>query len=70
MLRLDEPGWVEIGKRCSVGRRSLWMRSTDMTLELCAGREGDDSYLLITRDHPLFAELLEVMSTARFAATT
>lgn len=26
MNRCEEPGWIEIGKRCSVGRRSLWVR--------------------------------------------
>ncbi len=25
-MRLDEPGWDEIGKRCAAGRRSLWLR--------------------------------------------
>lgn len=26
MMRFEEEGWVEIGKRCSAGRRSLWAR--------------------------------------------
>ena len=72
--------WTEIGKRCSAGRRSLWMKvdihpfeqrhSGVVAIELKAGREGDDAHVRITCDNPQFAELLELLLTARFAATT
>jgi hypothetical protein len=95
-VRCEEPGWEEIGKQCSAGRRSLWLRinytpeeiaeaeanlekgvstilatvGTVSSIELCAGREGDDDYVRIERTHPLFAELLGVFLTALFAAST
>lgn len=95
-LRLDEDGWVEIGKRDSAGRRSMWLRivitpeetarARDMftklgfgvtydsadnveAFELCAGREGDDAYVRVDRTNPQFEELLDMMTTARYAAT-
>lgn len=84
-------GWIEIGKRCSAGRRSLWARwiyRSEATeeekkigarisklddveaIELCAGREGGDSFLRIDRTNPQFLEIEDLLSTARFGATT
>lgn len=76
-------GWERIGQVCSAGRRSLWMRLTRIDesspyddssnvsqIELCAGREGDDDYLVITRDNPQFARLLDLFLCARFAVQT
>lgn len=39
-------------------------------IELCAGRGGDDAYLVITKNNPQFAEVLEILLIARFAAAT
>lgn len=65
-----EPGWIQIGKECSAGRRSLWVRFSDDAFELCAGREGDDAYARITSADPQYEALLAVMLAARFAAET
>lgn len=77
--------WVDIGKRCSANRRSLWLKINPKpgheednlitianveNIELCAGREGDDSYVKIPSTNPLFAELLDLFLTAQFAADT
>lgn len=96
MSRLDEPGWIRIGRFCSSRRRSLWFRTTctpeEMArgearlaehgvnavyetaktvayFELCAGREGDDHYLRVDNTDPLFESLLNILQTARYAAT-
>jgi hypothetical protein len=42
-MRSDEDGWVPIA--VPDGRRGLWMKVTPTTVELCAGREGDDAYV-------------------------
>lgn len=79
-MRVQEAGWEKIGITCSSGRRSLWMRlamrdnrasevsaTTVSGIELCAGREGDDSHVAITPANPQFGEILEVLLTARYA---
>jgi hypothetical protein len=49
--RAFDPGWVRIGRYDRPRRRSLWVRTAeDGTIELCAGREGDDSYTRIEPD--------------------
>lgn len=77
MLRCTQAGWKKIGITCSSGRRSLWFKIDieedrdpyrSSTIELCAGREGDDAYVKISReDFPLFDELLDVLLTAEYA---
>jgi hypothetical protein len=83
---VTEDGWERIGAVCSAGRRSIWMRLTFeesaplaglyddagavTQIELRGGREGDDDYLVITRDNPQFGELLDFFCTARFAVQT
>lgn len=67
-MRCMESGWVQIGKSDSTGRRSLWVKLSDSNhIELCAGREGDDSYIMIDRSNPQFEELQEIMLTALYA---
>ena len=84
--RADGPNvgpWERIGAWDTAERRSLWVRFTqrDVTLplltaantlavEFCAGREGDDAYVRIEPDNPAFAAILDVATTAHFAATT
>lgn len=43
LCRYREPGWIELV--CPDGRRGVWMRVTATSIELCAGREGDDVLL-------------------------
>lgn len=43
MLRAQGLGWVQLC--CVDGRRGVWMRVSDLAIELCAGREGDDADL-------------------------
>lgn len=83
MMQALNDDWIEIGKRCSANRRSLWVKfkfaNTDsnfvhdsnvLAIELRAGREGDDAYIRITPDNPQFSELLDLFLVAQFAATT
>jgi hypothetical protein len=68
--------WQEIGKRCSAGRRTMWIRfergpgEAIAAFELCAGREGGDGFVRVTDGNPQFAELLAVLEDAVFAATS
>ena len=75
--RASEDGWLRIGRLCSAGRRSIWVRENRSEIdgrypitsyELCGGREGDDGYLLITADQPGFAIIDEWLGTAIFYA--
>lgn len=82
-LRTDgkpDPGWIRIGKTCTAGRRSLWIKWEEedvsgakikrVAFTLRAGREGDDSIVRVTRDNPQWRDLEDVLSTAQFAAET
>lgn len=40
------------------------------SFELCAGREGDDAYVKVDPTNPQFEELLDLVTTALFAAET
>jgi len=42
-MRCTQPGWIEVCK--PDGRRGLWVRTSAGSVELCAGREGDDAYV-------------------------
>lgn len=68
-MRKDEPGWELIAD--PDGRRGLWMRQTVTHLELCAGRDGDDTYVKIELGQEVttrtLASLAEVMETLRYA---
>lgn len=66
--RYQDPGWRRIGRIDKPQRRSLWIRETYNTIELCAGREGDDAYVKIAPDNPQWHDLRDVLSRARFAA--
>ena len=49
-------------------RRSLWVRlGEDKTIELCAGREGDDEYVLIPPENPCNYALYEVLEAQLWA---
>jgi hypothetical protein len=75
---MNPKDWVRIGPP---GRRSVWLRlhfpdptqllfspKTVPYFELRGGREGDDAYLKIDSSNPQYAELLEMMLVAQFAA--
>jgi hypothetical protein len=66
--RLAALGFHRIGRIDAAGRRSLWLRVERDAFELRAGREGDDAVVRVTKDHPLFLALVDVMGYARFAA--
>jgi hypothetical protein len=62
--RAFEEGYLCAAMHCPSGRRGLWFRQNpDGTLEICAGREGDDAYARITNPK-LAAEVFEVLSYA------
>lgn len=44
--RASEPGWECISMHDPSGRRGIWFRVSNQnsTIEICAGREGDDWY--------------------------
>jgi hypothetical protein len=71
--RASEPSWQQIGvSRDPSGRRQLWARLHQdwHTLELCAGREGDDAYVrLLEADMSpsRWAEFLNVIMQAMWA---
>jgi hypothetical protein len=83
VLRTDEPGWDRIGTsvgRRSLWLRvnpkpdvadedgAFFIKKNDIeSFELCAGREGDDGYVKIEPSNPQFWELLDVLTTAKFA---
>ena len=56
-MRLHEAGWILLCMHDPVGRRGIWARTAPATgegatyvparLELCAGREGDDVYVVL-----------------------
>lgn len=51
MLRCNEPGWIMLA--CPDGRRGVWMRVENDTIELCAGKEGDEDYLKLQLREPV-----------------
>ena len=65
-----EPGWQRIGRICSSGRRSLWLREApDGTIEVCGGREGDDLYLRVEHGQQVsWEDFTDVIAMLRFAA--
>lgn len=70
MMRSSEPGWAQVGPLDPTGRRGLWQRlPDDATLELCAGREGDDSYVRLSLEKHQRAELMDLLSTSMYVAT-
>ena len=64
---LDDPGWLRIGRWGGSYRRSLWSRITRYGVELCSGREGDDSYVHLAPKHPLYTAFDELVSRQEYA---
>lgn len=72
MSRIDEPGWVLLGMRDASGRRGVWVRVAfapsampglmvpSGPVELCYGREGDDSHLVFAPDSPAYSAMLDL----------
>lgn len=79
MERCREAGWKKIGITDKSERRSLWVRCNvkddcDIltsgnieSFELCAGREGDDDYVIIEPSNPQFREIYDVIRSAIYA---
>lgn len=67
-------GFQRIGRMDAAGRRSLWMRVTrgiggiDPSIELRAGRDGNDAGVVIDPSNPQYGPLTDVLCAARFAA--
>jgi len=48
-MRFQEPGWIQLGSsKDPSGRRQLWVRFQEDSIELCSGREGDDAYVKLS----------------------
>lgn len=66
---LNESGWQLLAMHDHAGSRGLWFRESKGSLELCAGRCGDDAYLQIDGSNSsatLRLALLELLRYARF----
>jgi hypothetical protein len=55
MMRCEQPGWIQIANHDPSGRRGLWYRVSaspgddpKACIEVCSGREGDDSYVKLS----------------------
>lgn len=67
-------GWWRVGRYDNPRRRALWVRFVGEreegceikvdALEVCAGREGDDSFVRIEPSNPVFEALLECFQRA------
>lgn len=64
------PCWLEVGRRCTTGRRSLWYRKKPGALEIRAGREGDDAVTTVRESSPHYRIMVTIMDYARFAHET
>lgn len=62
--------WLRFNYEPSVSGDDAWIATPETveSIELRAGREGDDASIKIGRDNPQFAELLGVMCVAVTAA--
>lgn len=71
-MRCNEPGWEAIS--VPDGRRGLWLRFNLPTgkLEVCAGREGDDAYVVLSVGKRLtqkkLTSLIDCLLTLQFSA--
>lgn len=58
----NEPGWILCAMNDPTGRRGIWFRETPEAVELCSGREGDDSFVSIALAEPERSHLLAVLA--------
>lgn len=65
MLRAFEKGWTCCSLHDPSMRRGLWYRTSDddTSLELCAGREGDDEYIQLKVGQTLTKENLKALGS-------
>ncbi len=60
MMRCNQPGYVRCSKYDSASRRAIWYRTNDDgSVEVCAGREGDDNYVKLTPGVIITNEIME-----------
>jgi hypothetical protein len=69
--RKDEPGYKVIAMHDPSGRRGVWYRANnDGSIELCAGRDGNDAYVRLDDGARVTATLLEcihfILSCGRY----
>jgi len=62
----EKPAWQIAAKHDM--RRGLWFRLTDTQIEICAGREGDDCYLTISKSELAPAKWEELRSALQSAS--
>lgn len=75
-MRALEEGWELLSAHDPNGRRGVWMRSTPRntdtptSIELCAGREGDDAYVKIELHETMTAKkLYEILDVLAWGVT-
>ena len=61
-VRCEDEGYVTCAMHDPAGRRGLWARATENAIELCSGREGDDSYVCLREGDTLTAETMQNLS--------
>lgn len=64
--RAAEPGFVQV--LCRDGRRGFWYRRTPGAIEMCAGREGDDTYVCLYLPPGALLGLEDLLDDVRYAA--
>lgn len=72
-MRFEEPGYKQVSLPDPAGRRGLWIRRTPPheddrdalpeTIELCAGREGDDDYVKISVGDTITGKTLDALES-------
>lgn len=69
--RAYEGGWTLVAMNDPAGRRGIWYKWADDTLEVCAGRGGDDDYVRVAAGDTVTPRLLHclvgVMQTGAWA---
>jgi hypothetical protein len=65
MRRCNEPGWIQLALPDG-HRRGLWIRVTD-SVQLCAGREGDDDYVALHASEEERRAVFEVLFSFGYA---
>jgi len=61
--------WSRVNPKPEAVESGMFIAGVDTveSIELCAGREGDDAYVRIDASNPQFRELLNIVTCAEYA---
>ncbi len=70
-MRSSEPGYIRCARYDQRQRRAIWYRKNDDgSIDICAGREGDDGYAKLapgsTIDEEILAKIEDILSTGEW----